>query len=464
MPQRGNVRALLVNVPSYASHLRGIPLGLLYIVSSCRRPDRTLELLDGALYSRRSGFEEALLARQFDVLGLSAITQNVDEAARIARLVRNRRPDAKIVVGGVHASTVPLELADALPDCHVIAGEGEESFGLYLDAVEGKTGFENVPGLYWRDAGGLRSSPPKPIGDLDALPFPAYDLVDFPAYTVGVHGLFFKRKPLASMITSRGCPFKCSFCAKTALTGFTWRARSPENVIEEIELLAERYGVREIHFEDDNIALKPERLMAICEAIVRKRLDIAWKCPHGIYAGGLDHDMFRLMRRSGCYSLSFGVESGSDELLRRAGKTQDTASLRKTIESAHTAGIQCIGFFIFGLEGETPETIRQTVDFAKSLPLDAAQFNLCVPFKGTPIRERYLELGYVAGEDFASYDVDHAVVNLPGLSAAELKKHRLRAFAEFYARPSIMLRNLRNISSLDVLRALLYRLRNIWRA
>lgn len=458
------MRALLVNVPTYGSHLRSIPLGLLYIISSARKKGLAADLLDGGVFDREASFERELLSREFDVVGLSAMTHNIAEALRVARLVRGNRPRAKIVIGGVHASTVPEEVLEACPECLVMQGEGEESFPALLGALEGRGELAGVPGLYRRDGAALKSRAPEAIDDLDALPFPAYDLVDFSKYTTGVHGLFFKRKPLTTMITSRGCPFKCSFCAKTALTGFTWRARSAENVLDEISLLASRYGIREIHFEDDNMALKPERLEAICGGIIARGIDIAWKCPHGIYAAHLEPKTFELMRRSGCYSLSFGMESGNDEILARAGKASGVAELRKGVEAAHRAGIECIGFFIFGLEGETPETIRQTIDFAKSLPLDAAQFNLCIPFKGTPIRETYLAKGYVTEADLAAYDVDHALVELPGLSAKDLRRWRLKAFLEFYGRPSILIKNLRNVSSLDVTKALFQRVKNIWRA
>jgi radical SAM superfamily enzyme YgiQ (UPF0313 family) len=458
------VRALLVNVPSYGSHLRGVPLGLLYIIAACRRAGRDVALFDGNLCPDKDRFTRTLLGSDFDVLGLSAITQNIAEAYMVATIVKDARPNVKIVIGGVHASTVPDEVAAECPDCFVIQGEGEEAFPAFLDALEGTRGFDAVPGLLWREGGLLRKNPPRAVVDLDALPLPAYDLVDFADYKLGVHGLFFRRTPLTSMITSRGCPFKCTFCAKTALTGFTWRARSAVSVLNEIEVLVTRYGIREIHFEDDNIALRPERLVEICSGIIDRKLDIAWKCPHGIYAGGLDGETMRLMKRSGCYSLSFGVESGDDDILARAGKTGTTATIRKSIEAARAAGIQCIGFFIFGLEGETPRTIRRTIEFAKSLPLDAAQFNLCIPFKGTPIRETYLHLGFVADDNPSMYDVDHAVVSLPGLSPRDLRRWRLQAFLEFYARPSIIIRNLKNLSSGDVMKALFYRLRNIWRA
>jgi len=229
-------------------------------------------------------------------------------------------------------------------------------------------------------------------------------------------------------------------------------------------MLTGKYGIREIHFEDDNIALKEERFVEICEGLLKRGIDITWKCPHGIYAAHLHKETFKLMARAGCYSLSFGVESGSDEILEKACKASRTASIAGAVNAAHAAGISCIGFFIFGLEGETPDTVRQTIDFAKSLPLDAAQFNLCVPFIGTPIRETYLKLGYIAGDDLGSFDVDHAMVSLPGLSARQLKRSRMRAFMEFYARPRILLKNIRNLSSFEVVKSLFFRLRNIWRA
>lgn len=460
------MRAILVNVPTPGSHLRSVPLGILYIISSGRHAGYDISFLDGSLCGTMREFHLRLLSREFDCVGLSAMTHNFPLAAETAALLRKERPDAKIIIGGAHASTVPEEAAHACPGAYVMAGEGEDAFLALLAAFEGRGRLEDVPGLYLaRESGELfRGAAPKAIADLDSLPLPAYDLVDFSRYARGAHGLYYRRKPIAPVVTSRGCPFHCSFCAKSALTGDTWRARSAENVLDELEILHRKYGVREIHFEDDNMALDRNRLVAICRGILDRGIDITWKCPHGIYAAHLEPEEFALMRRSGCYSLSFGVESGSDEILARAGKAADTARIRRGIESAHAAGIECVGFFIFGLEGETPETIRRTIDFAKSLPLDAAQFNLCIPFKGTPIRDRYLAQGYIAEAGLAAYDVDHAVVNLPGLPAADLKRWRLRAFMEFYGRPRVFLKNVRHLSSPDMLAALFSRLRNIWRA
>ncbi|MHC4712271.1 MAG: B12-binding domain-containing radical SAM protein [Planctomycetota bacterium] len=458
------MRILLVNSPTYGAHLKSAPLGLLYIISNCRREGREFDLIDGGLFKSPWEMDREMAARRFDVLGISAMTHNFPEALRIASRARLANPDAVIVIGGVHASTAPEESAVQAPGCLVMAGEGEEAFDRFLKSLEDARSPEDVPGLVRGGEGGFGPNPVSIVEDVDSLAFPAHEMVEFPKYTTGAHGLYFRRRPFATMITSRGCPFHCSFCAKTSLTGDTWRARSPENVLDEIELLTKRHGIREIHFEDDNIALNEERLVEICEGLLRRGIDITWKCPHGIYASHLTNDTFALMARSGCYSLSFGVESGNDEILARAGKKSSSAETARAIRSASRAGIQCVGFFILGLEGETEETIRQTISFAKSLPLDAAQFNLCVPFIGTPIRQTYARLGYLAEADLSDFDVDHAVINLPGLPARTLKRWRLRAFLQFYGRPGVFFRNLKNLSSVEVLRALFYRLRNVWRA
>lgn len=458
------MRVLLVNAPSFGSHLRSAPLGLLYMISNCRGEGRTFELVDGALFSSRSALESEILGRDFDLVGISAMTHNFPEAVRIARLVGTHRPDAHVVFGGAHASTVPDTISRECPESLVMAGEGERGLTALLDALEGKGCMDDVPGLYRQGAAGGQGNAVKLVDDLDSLEMPAWELVNLSDYTLGAHGLYFRRKPFAPLVTSRGCPFHCSFCAKSLLTGDTWRARSPESVLDEIEFLTRRYGVREIHFEDDNIALDEKRFVEICGGLIDRGIDITWKCPHGIYASHLDESTFELMARAGCYSLSFGIESGDADILAKAGKAGTPEGLRRAVRAAHAAGIQCIGFFIFGLEGETPQTIRKTIDFAKSLPLDAAQFNLCVPFIGTPIRERYLELGYLRAAGLEAFDVDHAMVDLPGLTARQLKRWRLRAFLEFYCRPRILAGNLRAVSSPEVARGLFYRLRNIWRS
>ena len=434
------------------------------MTSNCRSEDRTFELVDGTLFSNRNALDREILRRDFDVVGISAMTHNFAEAQRIARLVGTHRPGAQVVFGGAHVSTVPDTAARGCPDCLVIAGEGERSLTALLDALEGRWRVDDVPGLYRHGAAMGQGNAAELIDDLDSLEMPAWEVVNLSDYTVGAHGLYFRRKPFAPLVTSRGCPFHCSFCAKSALTGDTWRPRSPENVLDEIELLKRRYGVREIHFEDDNIALDENRFIEICRGLIDRGMDITWKCPHGIYASHLDKSTFELMARAGCYSLSFGIESGDADILAKAGKAGTPERLRRAIDAAHAAGIQCVGFFILGLEGETPQTVRKTIDFAKSLPLAAAQFNLCVPFIGTPIRRRYLELGYVRAAELDAFDVDHAMVNLPGLTARDLKRWRRRAFLEFYGRPRILARNLRSVSSPEVARALFYRLRNIWRS
>jgi len=458
------VRVLLVNAATFGSHLKAVPLGLLYIISNCARRGVDFDFLDGALFAERRALHDEIMRRDFDVIGVSAMTHNFPEALRIADLVHTHRPRTHVVIGGSHASTVPAAAARQAPGSLVVAGEGEVAFARLLDALEGGGDLARVPGLCRAGAGGVECNPPELVEDLDSLETPAWDRVRLEDYTEGAHGLYFKRRPFAPLVTSRGCPFHCSFCAKSALTGETWRARSPENVLDEIQMLTREYAVREIHFEDDNIALDEGRLVEICRGLTDRGIDVTWKCPHGIYASHLDESTFELMARSGCYSLSFGIESGNREILARAGKKSTPEETARAVRAARRAGIRCVGFFIFGLEGETPRTVRETIDFAKSLPLDAAQFNLCVPFMGTPIRERYLELGYIADGRLEAFDVDHAVVSLPGLAARQLKRLRLRAFLEFYSRPRVFVANLRNLSSPEAARALFRRLRNIWRA
>lgn len=192
-------------------------------------------------------------------------------------------------------------------------------------------------------------------------------------YRKAPHGGLIKRFPVAPVVSTRGCPFECSFCASPTLWEKRIRFRSPEKIVEEIELLVGRFGVREIHFEDDNLTLRRSHVEKICGLILEKGLDISWAAPNGVRADSLDRDLLELMKKSGCYFLSFGLESGNQSILDRAAKDVSLDTMERVIRETREAGIMTQGFFSFGLPGETEATINETIEFAKSSGLDRAQ-------------------------------------------------------------------------------------------
>ncbi|MEK7817568.1 MAG: radical SAM protein, partial [Actinomycetota bacterium] len=302
----------------------------------------------------------------------------------------------------------------------------------------------------------------------------AWDLMDPRSYPDLPHQLLHKKFPVAPVMTSRGCPYDCSFCASTALWGRGWRTRSAANVVDEIEMLVRDFDVKEIHFEDDNFTLKASHAAAVCEEILRRGIDIVWACPNGVRIDTLDDDLLELMRRSGCYSLGFGIESGSQAVLEKNNKKLKLDRVADQVRMVKRHGIEAFGFFIIGLPGETADTIRETIRYARRVPIDRANFGLLSPLPGSGIFNEYV-LAKSGGEAKAvggakssgeaksggdaksgSEGFDHRVLNyfnpfpIGGLDSRELNRWQRRAVYSFYLRPGPLLKVVRDLRPAQV--------------
>jgi radical SAM superfamily enzyme YgiQ (UPF0313 family) len=253
------------------------------------------------------------------------------------------------------------------------------------------------------------------------------------------HQLLHKKFPVAPILTTRGCPYDCSFCSSTKLWGKRLRTRSPENVVDEIELLVKEFGVREIHFEDDNFTQKRGHVRRVCEEILERDLRIVWSCPNGVRIDTLDDELLALMRRSGCHSVGLGIESGSQEVLDRNHKRLDLKQVPEQVDMIRAHGIAAHGFFIIGMPGETEKTVRQTAGFARKVRFDRANFSLLSPLPGTEIFQKYV------ADPAGGKALDFSVLNfftpfpLGELDADGLKRWQRRAVMSFYLRPRPML-------------------------
>jgi magnesium-protoporphyrin IX monomethyl ester (oxidative) cyclase len=324
----------------------------------------------------------AILATRPDLVGFSATTAGFMEAADLAAAIKARRPEIKIVFGNVHGSAIGAPLLRHFPeiDCLCI-GEGE---GLMLDLVEGRPP-AGIPNLAWRDpaTGEIKANPRRArIQDLDSLPFPSYEkLAGFPS---GYHLPLFSyiRRWGATMITSRGCPYTCSFCDRTVFERLH-RYNSAAYIYEHMRHLRDRFGVRHINIYDDLFTAHKKRVDELCGLLIKKPLGVGFNC--AIRTGHDDLEMLRLLKRAGALMVSLGVESADPGMMRRhkAGVTLD--AVRGTVEKIHAAGLRAKGLFIFGLPGETPATVRATSDFILSLDLDEMNMTKFSPLYGAPI-------------------------------------------------------------------------------
>jgi magnesium-protoporphyrin IX monomethyl ester (oxidative) cyclase len=323
---------------------------------------------------------ESILSTNPDLVGFSATTAGFLEAVDLAAELKKRRPEVRVVFGNVHATAIGAPLLNHFPeiDCLCI-GEGE---GAMLDLAEGRPPAE-TPNLVYRDGGRIVANPRRGrIIDLDSLPFPAYEkLAGFPR---GYHlPLFaYEKRWGATMITSRGCPYNCSFCDRTVFERLH-KFNSADYIYEHMRYLRDRFGVRHINIYDDLFTANRPRVEELGARLIAQPLGVDFNC--AIRTGHTPGDLLRMLKRAGAHMVSLGIESADPAMMTRhkAGVTLD--AVRETVEKIHSAGLRAKGLFIFGLPGETPETLRTTSDFVMSLDLDDMNMTKFSPMYGAPI-------------------------------------------------------------------------------
>jgi len=299
-----------------------------------------------------------------------------------------------------------------------------------------------IRGLVWRDGNEIVVNSDRPfIRHLDDLPLPRHDLLPLKKYRAPLVG-----GPYAFIVTSRGCPGGCRFCIKHVSYGQSVRFRSPENILAELELLV-GLGVRHIHMYADLFTVSREQVMGLCEGILERNLRIRWTCNSRV--DFVDPEMLRMMARAGCWMISWGIESGSEEVLRRAGKGIRLEQVEQALRWAKEAGIRNWGYFIIGLPGETEETIQQTIRLALRLPLDLALFHIAAPYPGSPLFFEVVEKGWFRpGVRWEQVDMDRStVLDYPHLRAEELERWARRAFRAWALRPGPALTYLKMLLS-----------------
>ncbi len=298
----------------------------------------------------------------------------------------------------------------------------------------GSASLTRIKGLVWRNGSEVLINPLRPyIANLDDLPLPRHDLLPLKAYRAPLVG-----GPYAFSVPSRGCPAGCRFCIKHVSYGASVRFRTPENVVDEIEVLV-NLGVRKIHMYTDLFTVNREHVMGICEGILERKLPVRWTCNSRVDFVNLE--LLQQMRRAGCWMISWGIESGEPEMLKRMNKGITLEKVEKALGWAKEAGIMNWGYFIIGLPGETEVSIRKSIDFAKRLPLDLILFHIAAPHPGTPFFFEVVENGWFRpGTRWEDVDMDRStVLDYPNLKAEDLERWAKRAFREWAFRPKPML-------------------------
>ncbi len=411
-------------------------LGLLMLAAVARGQGHEVAVLDGVAMQLDAGsFAARLTAFSPALLALSATTFTVAAAAAAAAEFKQKHPAGLTVIGGPHVSAAAEETMARFPafDLAVI-GEGEAALADLLQALDAGAPLTSVAGLVVRVGEGLTATAPRtPIADLDALPAPAWDLLEGFPQRYAPAPFKVRQLPAASLVSSRGCPNRCLFCDRSVF-GDRCRFHSAESVVALVRTLRQRFGVREVCFEDDTFVTHRPRLKAICERLIELDLGVTWNClarVNQVTAEPLD-----LMRRAGCWQVSYGIESGSQAVLDLIGKQATLAQIRQAVAMTRDAGLRAKGFFILGHPGETPGTLRETIDFALSLPLNDISVSLMTPFPGTELHRRATEFGTLI-PDWDRMNLLTPAFVPHGLTAEALLAAQRELLRRFYLRPRV---------------------------
>jgi len=443
----------LINPPQYTRYPQP-PMGLAQIAAVLERDSYRVSLIDANALKLNPG-EVASQVTDADIVGLTAMTPTINAAINIARVIKQVKPELPVVLGGPHATLLPEETLNTAPEIDIIVrGEGEEVFIDLLKNMDHHKTLSNVPGINYRKDGHIINNlSPTTNVDLDSLPFLAYHRLPRDKYRP--HPPHGRDLPFAAIITSRGCPYKCSYCSKP-IGGAKFRGQSPERVIAEIVYYMTKFGVREIAFYDDVFTLNQKRACAIAEGMLNRKLKIHWTCETRVNL--VDKELLQLLRRAGCYAIAYGIESASPQILATINKGITLEQIEEAVAITREAGLQTIGYFMVGSPGETPQSITETINFAKRLKLDFAQFSIPTPFPGTELYDLYLKDKSnrpVDWENFTYASLGKKTVPLfesEELKQADLQSWVRRAYREFYLRPSYLWQRLRQIRSVGDLR------------
>ncbi len=425
-----------------------------------------VDIFDGAV--ERESLAERLAREPFDVVAISSPTPLIHAAWEAARVAGAH--GAVTILGGPHPTLLPDESLQHAEVDFVARGEGEQTIVEFARALETQlpplrrgslralggggglgwgSGWGHIPGLSFRDASGaVTHNPPRPLAlDLDAIPFPAYHLFKIDRYT-NLQPLTDGLDPHArayTIVTSRGCPYKCTYCSKP-ITGDTWRPRSVENVVKEWRMLVRDFRATEIGVTDDIWNLDLKRAKDLCRALVDEKLNtVPWVTVHGMKVNHTDPELFRLMKQAGCKRVGFGVENGDPEILKRViRKAQTLDQVRAAFKNAKAAGLQTMGFFIFGMPHETEATMEKTIRFALELDPDLAHFMIAAPYPGTELWKLVEKEGVFFSHNWDDYAIqaDKAHFQIGDLSAELVERKWHEAHRRFYLRPSRIMRRL----------------------
>ncbi|GAB4306585.1 MAG: radical SAM protein [Methanobacteriaceae archaeon] len=433
------MKVLLINPPYFNSKYKFIglvapPLGLAYIAAVLEDGGVNVKIIDAAALQMEWDVLEGEIKKYSpDVVAIGALTPTIEKALKTAKIAKNTVPNAKIVLGGYHPTFTYEEILKNEFIDIVILGEGEYTMLELVQSLKKGRNLREVKGIACRD---FKTPPREIIEDVDSLPFPARHLLPMDMYKV-----LNIKLPTGTLISGRGCPFNCSFCASSAMHGRKMRFRSAENIVDEIEHLINDYDAEMIAFMDDTFTLRPDRVIEICDEIESRNLDFFWGCTARV--DSVSKPVLDKMREAGCITIFYGVESADQQLLNEMKKKITIEKTKTAFKLTKEADMRTIASVAIGMPGDTKENIEKTINFVIELDASYALFSLATPYPGTAFYNEAREKNLIKVDDWSKFTLLSPVLETVDCSLEELKKLQKKGFRKFYLRPSYIIRQLR---------------------
>ncbi len=427
------------------------PVYLAYVVAVLEKAGIEVEFIDAVVEEFSiEDFADAAAKINPDMVVIECSTPSIKYDLSTAKSLKERMSNVFTVLIGSHPTFFHREVMKENPAVDAIC-RGEFDLTVRDLAVSLSNGdrLDKVRGITYRDGQKIQENEERPlIKNIDELPFPDRRIVKSKYYRQGT----FTGKECTTIVSSRGCPHSCTYCLwPKTLYGQRFRARSAENVVAEIENVVNEFHVDEIYFDDDSLALNRPRILRICQLINEKNIRVKWipQCR----VDSMDEEVISAMKKAGCHYIRFGVESGSQEILDAMWKGTKLAQIERAFDLCQKAGIKTQAFFLFGIPGETNQTIKETIKFAKRLRPDSAQFAVVVPHPGTVLYEICQKEGWLKYEIWEDFSAGNCLIETPQLSRQDVEKARIRAYRQFYFQPAFILRTAFKIHSWRDLKA-----------
>ena len=410
----------------------GPPLGLAYLASMVR-DEHDVRIIDSLVENLNYNDVKNRIKRYDpDLIGITATTSMMPDAYIIAKTAKRLNENVKVVIGGPHVTFVPEKTFKECPCIDfVVRGEGEITFKELVDAIDKTGDFKNIRGLSYRNDGNVVNNPPRElIKNVDSIPLPSYDLLPMNKYRA--EGIKF-----GTIMTSRGCPYNCIFCSSSLQFGKRWRGHTKERVMEELRILREKYGIKEIEFLDDTFTLNRKRAIDISREIKREKLDIRWTASSRVNT--FSREIAEAMKKGGCHTVYFGIESGTQRILNFIGKGITLEQAIKSVRDANESGLNTLGSFIIGFPDENRDEVKKTIKFSKKVGVKVAQFTIATPYPGTRLWNLGIAEKLIKSFDWRKYTTLSPVMKLKHFTDETILKYLGIAYATFYMRPKEIL-------------------------